>query len=192
MAIQQRAVTAIRGDKLVYNYGIRDRTGQEKRRLAHIQNLRRVEMTDQLLTFEMESKNNSKKTPQRQGTLNNNTPPSQTGINMSSAVPIDQFSKNPEGYLINRTAGKMQFPEIEVEIPKPTDKPSAQSPTHLGGLIGDKTTKEDQINPIYAILNRFKRQGKFGGGSKLEKEQMLRKLAGKGADSKGTKPLGGT
>lgn len=66
MAVQQRAITAIKGEKLVYNYGIRERTGQEKRRLEHIQNLRRVEMTDQLLTFEMESKNSTnKKGPQR-------------------------------------------------------------------------------------------------------------------------------
>ena len=46
MEVQQRAITAIKGEKLVYNYGIRERTGKEKRRLEHIQNLRRVEMTD--------------------------------------------------------------------------------------------------------------------------------------------------
>ena len=60
MATQQRAITAIKGEKLVYNYGIRERTAKEKRRLEHIQNLRRVEMTDQLLSFEMESKNTKK------------------------------------------------------------------------------------------------------------------------------------
>lgn len=85
----------------------------------------------------------------------------------------------------------MEFPEIEVELPKPTDKPSVSSPTHLGGVGGDKAAKEDAVNPIYAILSRFKRQGKFGGGSKLEKEAMLRKLVGKGADSKGGKTSSG-
>ena len=85
----------------------------------------------------------------------------------------------------------MEFPEIEVELPKPTDKPSVSSPTHLGGVGGDKAAKEDAVNPIYAILRRFKRQGKFGGGSKLEKEAMLRKLVGKGADSKGGKTSSG-
>ena len=79
----------------------------------------------------------------------------------------------------------MHFPEIEVELPKPTDKPSVSSPTHLGGAGGDKAAKEDAVNPIYAILSRFKRQGKFGGGSKLEKEAMMRKLVGKVAEKGG-------
>ena len=62
----------------------------------------------------------------------------------------------------------------------------------MGGILGDKITKEDAVNPIYAILSRFKKQGKFGGGSKVEKEKLMRKLAGKGAETgKGGKPSSG-
>ena len=53
------------------------------------------------------------------------------------------------------------------------------SPTHAA----DKP-KEDAVNPVHAILARFKKIGKFGGGSKLEKEAMLRPLVGKGAEAK--------
>ena len=63
MATQQRALTAIKGEKLVYNYGVRQLAPGETRRMDHVKNLRRVELTEQLLAIETEQKAGAKRGP---------------------------------------------------------------------------------------------------------------------------------
>lgn len=52
MDVQNKAVRSIKGDMLVFNYGIRKRNNEEQRRLNQVINFRRNELREKLKRLE--------------------------------------------------------------------------------------------------------------------------------------------
>jgi len=53
MEVQNKAVCSIKGEMLVFNYGIRKRAAEEQRRLNQVINFRRNELREKLKRLEM-------------------------------------------------------------------------------------------------------------------------------------------
>lgn len=79
MEVQNKAIKSIKGDMLVYNYGIRKRTPEEVRRLNQIISFRQNELREKLSRIEQK---------------------------FLEVLDESDFSRVKEGYIMNRVAGK--------------------------------------------------------------------------------------
>ena len=92
MSTHSTACCSLDSDLLLYNYGIRERTKEEVRRLNQVLNFRKMELRDQINTADTKL-----------------------------AEILDQrlFSTTGEDYLMNRQPGEQKY-ELDETIPPPT------------------------------------------------------------------------
>ena len=79
MEVQNKAVRSIKGDMLVFNYGIRKRSAEEQRRLNQVINFRRNELREKLKRIE---------------------------IKLQEVMDEKDFSRFKESYIMNRVPAK--------------------------------------------------------------------------------------
>lgn len=84
MEVQNKAVRSIKGDMLVFNYGIRKRNAEEQRRLNQVINFRRNELREKLKRLETK---------------------------LQEVMEEKDFSRFKEEYIMNRIASKPLYEE---------------------------------------------------------------------------------
>jgi hypothetical protein len=84
MDVQNKAVRSIKGDMLVFNYGIRKRNNEEQRRLNQVINFRRNELREKLKRLETK---------------------------LQEVMEEKDFSRFKEDYIMNRVASKPLYEE---------------------------------------------------------------------------------
>lgn len=84
MDVQNKAVRSIKGDMLVFNYGIRKRNAEEQRRLNQVINFRRNELREKLKRLETK---------------------------LQEVMEEKEFSRFKEDYIMNRVASKPLYEE---------------------------------------------------------------------------------
>jgi hypothetical protein len=84
MEVQNKAVRSIKGEMLVFNYGIRKRDPQEQRRLNQVINFRRNELREKLKRLELK---------------------------LQEVMDEKEFSRFKEQYIMNRVASKPVYDE---------------------------------------------------------------------------------
>ena len=84
MEVQNKAVCSIKGEMLVFNYGIRKRAAEEQRRLNQVINFRRNELREKLKRLE---------------------------IKLQEVMEEKDFSRFKEAYIMNRVAFKPLYEE---------------------------------------------------------------------------------
>jgi hypothetical protein len=84
MEVQNKAVCSIKGEMLVFNYGIRKRAAEEQRRLNQVINFRRNELREKLKRLETK---------------------------LQEVMEEKDFSRFKEAYIMNRVASKPLYEE---------------------------------------------------------------------------------
>lgn len=133
MNTHSTASVSLDSDLLLYNYGIRERTKQEKRKLNQVLHFRKMELREKI-----------------------------TGMEKDINIILDQklFSKQDEKYIMNRSQGKQHYDidedaPIITQVKNPSKRKKQKEQEEASKITGDGTIKKGKRKPK-VDLNQFR------------------------------------